>query len=284
MHETKTFKAQLAVAAARLRSAGFHQPGREARQLMQYACGMSASDIIREELSEMDDAARAAFFDLVERRAAGEPFEYLTGEASFYGLDFHCTRDTLIPRGDSEIVVDEALARLPLGREAMVADLGTGTGCLLIALLKNQPGLTGHGLEKSPEAATVARRNLMRHGLRKRAAIDTRDWTTWRGWHRFDLIISNPPYIRTGIIGTLEASVRAFEPHLALDGGEDGLDAYRYIVSQAANGMKAGAWLVLEIGYDQGEAVSQLLRDAGFEAISCGQDQGLRDRVIAARR
>ena len=108
MHEARTFKAQLAIAAARLKSAGFHKPGREARQLMQHVCSMSASDLIREELSEMDDKARGAFFDLVERRVSGEPFEYLTGVASFYGLDFYCTRETLIPRADSEVVVDEA--------------------------------------------------------------------------------------------------------------------------------------------------------------------------------
>jgi len=124
MHDEKTYKAQLAIGARRLTSAGVHRPGREARRLMQHACGLSAAALIRDELAEMDDSAREAFFDLIERRATGEPFEYLTGEAGFYGLDLYCTRATLIPRADSEIVVDEALARLPLGpgRDAGVED------------------------------------------------------------------------------------------------------------------------------------------------------------------
>lgn len=284
MHDEKTYKAQLAIAARRLTSAGVHRPGREARRLMQHACGLSAAALIRDELAEMDDRAREAFFDLIERRATGEPFEYLTGEAGFYGLDLYCTRATLIPRADSEVVVDEALARLPLGRAARMADLGTGTGCLLIALLKNQPGLTGIGVERSPAAALIAERNLVRHGLSDRGGIETASWSDWTGWGAMDLIVSNPPYIRTEVIAGLDASVRAFEPHSALDGGDDGLAAYRSIVSRAGKDMKGGAWIVLEIGFDQRESVSSLLQAAGFEAISCGQDSGLRDRVIAARR
>ena len=116
MHEIRTYKAQLIIAADRLKHAGLDKPTREARHLMQYACGISAADLISEELSEMPDAACQAFFDLIERRAAGEPYEYLTGEAHFYGLRLACSNATLIPRPDSEVVVDEALARLPLGR------------------------------------------------------------------------------------------------------------------------------------------------------------------------
>ena len=245
---------------------------------------MSATELIREELSLMDDDARMAYFDLVERRVSGEPFEYLSGEASFYGFDIQCTPDTLIPRADSEVVVDEALARLPLGRDAKVADLGTGTGCLLIALLKNQPGLTGTGVEQSRAAASVARQNLAQHDLTDRAFIETESWADWDGWSDADLIISNPPYIRSDVIPTLDIGVRGFEPALALDGGDDGLDAYRSIISRAALQMKPGAWLVFEIGFDQRETVSALLEEAGFYSISCGQDRGDRDRVISARR
>lgn len=284
MHERATFKAQLAIAAARLKSARLEQPAREARHLMQLACKMSAADLISAENELMSDVQTAAFFDLVERRAVGEPFEHLSGEAYFYGLDFHVTQNTLIPRADSEVVVDEALARLPLGREATIADLGTGTGCLLIAILKSQPGVTGTGVDLSPDAAEVARRNVDMHGLGQQARIEVGSWTDWQGWGDVDLIISNPPYIASGIIPTLDASVRRFEPHLALDGGEDGLSAYRSIVELASRHMKAGAWLVFEIGYDQREAITALLRETGFGSISCGQDHGGRDRVICARR
>ena len=284
MHEADTFKAQLAVAAARLKAAGLDRPGREARHLMMHVCGIDAAELINREMSEISGPARAAFFDLVERRAAGEPYEYLTGLADFYGLDFECTPATLIPRADSEIVVDEALARLPLGREALVADLGTGTGCLLITLMKNHPGLYGIGVERSADAAAVAQRNLIRHGLADRATIHNASWDDHAGWKGADLVISNPPYIPTATLDTLDTSVKAFEPHTALDGGDDGLAAYRTIISLAREHMHAGAWLVFEIGHDQRETVISLLERAGFEAISCGQDYGQRDRVVSARR
>ncbi|MGB3624881.1 MAG: peptide chain release factor N(5)-glutamine methyltransferase [Henriciella sp.] len=284
MHEQRTFRAQLAIATQRLTSAGIDQPAREARHLMQHACALSAAELIGEELSEMTFEQSSAFFDLVERRASGEPFEYVTGTACFYGLELECSPATLIPRPDSEVVVDEALTRLPLGRTARIADLGTGTGCLLIALLKNQPGTTGIGIERSSRAAQVATANLRRHGLSARASIETGSWDDWTGWGETDLIISNPPYIASDIIETLDESVRSHEPHIALDGGADGLAAYRSIIHLARSQMKPGAWLVFEIGYDQGKAVTSLLEKAGFDAISCGQDLGERDRVVSARR
>ncbi|MAN74918.1 MAG: protein-(glutamine-N5) methyltransferase, release factor-specific [Henriciella sp.] len=284
MHEARTFQTQLTIAAARLKSVGLERPGREARHLMQHVCGLTATQLINCENDLMSDGQSEAFFDAVERRACGEPYEYLTGEAWFCGLAFACTPDTLIPRGDSEVVVDEALARLPLGREAKVADLGTGTGCLLIALMKQQPGLSGVGIDRSAGAVEVARRNVRTHGLEARAAMLALGWAEWEGWDEMDLIISNPPYIRSDVIGTLDTSVKAYEPHSALDGGTSGLDAYREIISLAARHMKKDAWLVFEIGFDQADEVRKLLEMAGFEAISVAQDTGQRDRVVTARR
>lgn len=284
MHEDGSYKTAIAIASRRLKSAGVDHPAREARHLMQHVSGRSAAELIRDEIEEMPAPFRAEFFDLVERLAAGEPFEHLTGEAHFYGLDFRVTKDTLIPRADSEVVVDEALARLPLGRDVRIGDLGTGTGCLLIAILANQPGATGIGVELSKRAAEVAYLNLRRHDLEGRAAFRVQSWEGWRGWEMADLIVSNPPYIATDVIATLDPSVRSFEPHSALDGGTDGLDAYRSIIGVAAQRMKDGAWIVLEIGFDQREAVTGLLEQAGFGSISCGQDHGQRDRVVSARR
>lgn len=284
MHEARTYQAQLTVAAARLKSVGLDRPGREARHLMQHACGLTATGLINCETSLMEPGDAETFFDLIERRASGEPYEYLTGEAWFCGLSFACTADTLIPRADSEVVVDEALTRLPLGREAKIADLGTGTGCLLIALMKQQPGLTGTGVDRSAEAAAVARRNVDRHGLTARAEIQTLSWRDWTGWSDVDLIVSNPPYIRSAVIDTLDTSVKAYEPHLALDGGTSGLEAYEEIIAMARGRMKPGAWIVFEIGFDQAAEVTSLLEAAGFEAISTAQDTGQRDRVVTARR
>ncbi|WP_300377100.1 peptide chain release factor N(5)-glutamine methyltransferase [Henriciella sp.] len=284
MHEANNYKALLVIASKRLKAAGIYKPAREARRLIMHASGLDAAGLISSELSEMPPQTRAAYFDLIERRTAGEPFEYLTGEASFYGLDFICSSATLIPRADSEVVVDEALARLPLGRKARVADLGTGTGCLLIALMKNHPGLQGIGIEQSSEAAEIARRNLARHGLTDRALILPESWTDTSQWHSAELVIANPPYIAAATIQSLDKSVKAFEPLTALDGGDDGLEAYRSIISLAAQHLSPGAWLVFEIGYDQREAVSRLLQEHTFTSISSVQDHGLRDRVVSAKR
>ncbi|RIJ23903.1 peptide chain release factor N(5)-glutamine methyltransferase [Henriciella barbarensis] len=283
MHEVRTYKEQLGIASTRLKSAGIDRPAREARHLMQHVCSFSATDLINRETDLMPKVETEAFFDLIERRSLGEPYEYLTGEAWFYGLQFACSPDTLIPRPDSEIAVDEALARLPLGRVSRVADLGTGTGCLLIALLKQEPRLTGVGIDLSSAAIDVAQRNVDAHGLGDRADMRPIGWRDWDGWGEADLIISNPPYIRSEVIDTLDNSVRAFEPHSALDGGTSGLDAYREIIALAAKGMKAGAWIVFEIGFDQADQVRFLLETAGFSSISVATDTGQRDRVVSAR-
>jgi release factor glutamine methyltransferase len=284
MHEPRTYQAQLATASARLNSAGIDGPAREARHLMQHVCKLTATGLINAETRPMAQHESEAFFDLIERRASGEPYEYLTGEAWFYGLPFYCSHDTLIPRQDSQVVVDEALARLPLGASSLIADLGTGTGCLLVALMKNHPGIHALGVERSPDAAAIARTNIERHGLQARARIEERSWENIADWSTFGLVISNPPYIASKVIDTLDPSVKAFEPHEALDGGEDGLDAYRSLISLAAAKLNGGAWLVLEIGFDQRQAVSALLEEAGFKDIASAHDTGLRDRVISARR
>ena len=284
MHEPRTYQAQLAIAASRLKATGHDRPAREARHLMQHVCRIGPTELINRETVLMEEADSQAFFDLIERRASGEPFEYLTGEAWFYGLPFHCTSDTLIPRTDSEVVVDEALARIPLGRPAHLADLGTGTGCLLITLLSNHPQATGVGVEQSGRAAAIAESNLERHDLQSRASIQHGSWEDWQGWEEADLIISNPPYIASKIVDTLDQSVRAYEPHDALDGGDDGLDAYRSIISIGQARMKPGAWLVFEIGFDQRDAVMALMDRAGFTQLSSARDTGQRDRSVCGRR
>lgn len=283
MHEARTYKVQLGIASTRLKSAGIDRPAREARHLMQHVCSLSATDLINRETDLMSKAETEAFFDLIERRSLGEPYEYLTGEAWFYGLKFACSPATLIPRPDSEVAVDEALARLPLGRVSKIADLGTGTGCLLIALLKQEPRLTGVGIDLSSAAIDIARRNVDAHSLGDRAHMHTMSWRDWDGWAEADLIISNPPYIRSEIIDTLDESVRAYEPHSALDGGASGLDAYREIIALAARKMKPGAWVVFEIGFDQADQVRLLLETAGFSSISVAIDTGQRDRAVSAR-
>ena len=210
--------------------------------------------------------------------------QHILGTTEFYGLEFLSDARALIPRPDSEIVVETALECISREQPAFIADLGMGSGCLLAVLLTNRPLARGEGVEASDAAATLAGENLTRLGLADRSLVHRGSWTGWQNWAEADLIISNPPYIASAEIEGLMPEVREYDPMSALDGGKDGLDAYREIIGLAAQGMKQGAWLVFEIGFDQKEAVSALLDQAGFDEIPCRKDLSGNDRAIAAKR
>jgi len=252
--------------------------------LLAHVAGCQSADLIARGGDPVSDETIPAFSDVIARRATREPLQHILGTTEFYGLDFLSDARALIPRPDSEIVVEAALARIPEGQPVFVADLGTGSGCLLSAILANRPQASGEGVEASPEAAALARENLSRLGLSDRASVHNGPWSGWQKWNEADLIISNPPYIVSAEMAGLMPEVRDHDPAAALDGGADGLDAYREIVRLGATTMKPGAWLVFEIGYDQRESVSGLLEMAGFEAISCLNDLGGNDRAIVAQR
>lgn len=231
----------------------------------------------------MTGAIVETFSDYLRRRLAHEPVQHILGTTEFYGLEFACDARALIPRADSESVVETALKKIPAQTEFLVADLGTGSGCLLAAILANRPEAGGTGVEASPGAANLARENLTHLGLAERACIFEGRWADWEGWSAVDLIISNPPYIASEAIEGLMPEVRLHDPRMALDGGKDGLEAYRQIIQLSVAGLKPGAWLVFEIGYDQKDSVSTLLKDAGFSNIETGRDLGGNDRVVAAK-
>lgn len=256
---------ELSQAAAVLRTAGVDNPAREARLIAAIEGGES-------------------FDRLVQRRAAGEPFAHLAGRCGFYTLDLKCDARALIPRADSETLVEVVLELFAEDVAFQVADLGTGSGCLLLAILQERAHARGVGVEASSQAASLARENAVETGLAGRAEIVERSWRDWEGWTQADLIVSNPPYIPSVDIKTLQPEVRDYDPRAALDGGEDGLEAYRSILEIAGGLMKPDAWLVFEIGYDQAEAVCALLLDAGFEAIAVRRDLGGRDRIVSGRR
>ncbi|MCA8899788.1 MAG: peptide chain release factor N(5)-glutamine methyltransferase [Hyphomonas sp.] len=267
-------------AAQRLGRAGIEEARLEARLLMLAASGLTAAGLISAERDEVPPGIAARFEAMIAERETRRPLQHIVGTVCFYGLDLLCDDRALIPRPDSEIVVEAALALLPEDRPVRVADLGTGSGCLLAALLSARPLASGEGVEASHEAAALARENLAGLGLDPRAGIFDGSWTEWEGWPAADLIISNPPYIASAGIATLAPEVRAHDPLAALDGGADGLDAYREIVSLAAAGMKPGAALVFEIGHDQKDAVCRLMSGAGFSAIGTAQDLGGNDRAV----
>jgi release factor glutamine methyltransferase len=274
----------LRLAGDNFRSAGIEQPRREARLLMQHVLDWSAAELIAGENDVPQEGDVAEFAALCARRRTGEPLAHLTGSVHFCGLTLNCDSRALIPRPDSETLVEAALARLPGGlAKPKVADLGTGSGALILAILHNHPRSRGFGLDLSGEALELARENARITGLWRRVRWEQGPWES-PSWEDADMVISNPPYIPRGDLAGLAREVRGFEPHLALDGGLDGLDAYRAIMPLARMRMKRGVWLVLEIGHDQGASVPELAEAIGFAEVSLLRDWGGRDRVVLARQ
>lgn len=252
-------------------------PRLEARLLLGHALGLSTADLIRDADRPIDPTA---FDALVEQRAAHVPLAYLTGHREFWSLDLTVSPATLIPRPDSETIVEAALREDADPR--LVLDLGTGSGCLLLAVLHERPNAFGIGIDQSAEALAVARFNAARCGLSGRAAFVRGDWAeAIEG--RFDLILSNPPYIPASDIPGLMPEVSLHEPHSALDGGADGLDAYRRIIPSLPRLLSPLGAVVLEIGIGQSEAVSALAADARLDA-TCHADLAGIPRAVVLRR
>ena len=266
--------------ARRLRHAGIDDPMLEARLLVMHASGLSRTDLLAQGMDVVPAESVARLEPLVSRRLSREPLQHIVGRAHFYGLELICDRRGLIPRSDSEVVVDVALRLLPEEVDVCVADLGTGSGCLLAAILANRPRAVGIGVDTSADAVALASQNMALLNLQLRADVLRCGWRDWTDWHRADLIISNPPYIPSADLSTLQPEVREHDPLQALDGGSDGLAAYREIVDLAARKMKAGGWLVLEIGFDQREDVLRLLAENGLSDCGSERDLGGHDRVV----
>jgi release factor glutamine methyltransferase len=234
----------------------------DAELLMAHALDMTRSEML---LKAMRDPAPTTFAALVKRRAGHEPLGYITGEAEFYGLSLQVTPATLIPRGDSETLVEAALDFAAVAGRAI--DLGTGSGALLLALLANRSGWTGVGIDASGAALAVASANAASLGLADRSAWHHQSWRT-PGWAddlgTFDLILCNPPYVEDD--ADLDPDVRDFEPAGALFAGPEGLDDYRILLPQLRTMMNPGAVAIFEIGYTQAEAVTGIAVAAGFSA------------------
>lgn len=212
---------------------------------------------------------------LLEKRAERVPLQYITGEQEFMGMSFHVNSNVLIPRQDTETLVEEALKVVEPQMD--VLDLCTGSGCVLLSILKNAPSVHGTGSDISKQALLVARDNAKRHEL-------DAEWVRSNLFDNlsgsYDVIVSNPPYIAQEELLTLMPEVGQFEPLQALDGGADGLDFYRSITAEAPKYLKENGWLLFEIGCDQGEAVSALMREAGFAGVLVIQDLAGNDRVV----
>lgn len=234
-------------------------PRMDAEWLMAEALGCDRSTML---LSRMNTPVPPRFEGLVERRVSGEPLAYVLGQQSFFGRDFVVSSDVLIPRADSEAVVAAALQLLPAN--ARILDCGTGSGALLLTLLSEADSATGIGIDSSPAALDIASTNIDRHALNGRAELRLADWTK-DGWAstlgQFDMVIANPPYVETGAV--LDAGVRDYEPHGALFAGSDGLDDYRILIPHLPALVQPGGVAVLEIGWEQADAVEDLCSAIG---------------------
>jgi release factor glutamine methyltransferase len=246
--------------AATLREAGIERPQLEARLLLAHASVVETDRL----LATLDEPADFSLYEAMLRRRAGrEPVALIVGAREFWSLRFEVSADTLIPRPDSEAVVEAALEATDRDAAVAVLDLGTGTGCLLLAVLSERPDAWGVGIDLAPGAATLAARNARALRLGSRASFVCADWAAPVSG-AFDLVLCNPPYVESAEVAALMPDVASFEPRLALDGGADGLDAYRLLVPQLERLLAPGGTAVLEVGAGQAEAVARLARRAGF--------------------
>ncbi|OLP53737.1 protein-(glutamine-N5) methyltransferase, release factor-specific [Rhizobium rhizosphaerae] len=285
--DADTLDRLLATARQAFAAAGLAEPAREARRLIGELLGLSATALMTRggEALAPEEAARLS--EAIARRAGGEPLHRILGWREFYGLTFALSPETLEPRPDTEVLVDRLLPplRATAARKGTcrIIDLGTGTGAILIALLSQIPQATGLATDISEGALSMAARNARANGLENRVETKKSDW-----WEKisgkYDAIVSNPPYIVSSVMSTLERDVLDFDPHKALDGGADGLDAYRILAEGAEGHLEDEGVIGVEIGYDQRLAVTALFVERGFRLLEAVRDFGGRDRALIFAR
>ncbi|WP_018232598.1 peptide chain release factor N(5)-glutamine methyltransferase [Thioalkalivibrio thiocyanodenitrificans] len=257
------------------------EPRRDAEILLQHVLGCERSWLAAHDTDPLPREQAARFRALWARRLAGEPVAYLTGRRGFWTLDLSVNADVLIPRPETELLVETALARIPGDAAWDLADLGTGSGAIALALARERPACRVLATDRSAEALTVARANARRHGI---GNVDFREGGWWAPLEglRFDLIVSNPPYVPAADPHLSRGDVR-FEPRGALASGPEGLDDLRTIIAGAPARLHPGGTLLLEHGYDQGGAVRALLRAAGFTDVRTWRDLNGHERVSGGR-
>ena len=261
-----------------LTDAGVPDAALDAWYLLQMVCKIERSYYYVHGEEDITQDAQKEYEIAVQKRAEHIPLQYIIGEQEFMGLRFKVNSNVLIPRQDTETLVEQVLKIVKPGMK--VLDLCTGSGCVLISVLKNAPELTGMGSDISKTALLVAKENAKLHEVGAEwVRSDLFDNIT----ETFDVIMANPPYIPTGEILSLMPEVRDFEPENALDGGADGLDFYRKIAGQVKDYLNPGGYVYMEIGYDQGEAVSELMRNAGFTEVEVIKDLARNDRVVKGK-
>lgn len=259
-----------------LERAGIEEAALDARLLLEEVCGTDRTALYAHGEREFDEAKEAAFREKIEKRASRIPLQHILGKTEFMGLTYAVNNNVLCPRPDTEVLVEEALKYLHDGMR--ILDIGTGSGCILLSLLHYSNDCQGVGVDISEDALLTARENA------KRLAVEEADFVRSdlleNAAGKFEIIVSNPPYIRSGEIVGLMPEVRDHEPHLALDGGEDGLFFYRRITEEAKEHLPGGGMLFYEISCEQGEAVKEIMEGAGFREVEIVKDFSGLDRVV----
>lgn len=256
----------------------------DAESLLIHHIGKSRAWLITHLDDEFGGCVSIGYAKLIERRLAGEPIQYIVGECEFYGLPFKVTRDVLIPRSETEHLVEKIVQLAPLFPQPRIVDVGTGSGAIAIAVAHEWPSANVTGIDISERALEVAEANAERVGFDRRIRFLQGDLLAPVSGEQFDMVVSNPPYVAEGDRGTLAVEVREFEPGLALFAGADGLESYRRLIPAAHAAVAVGGYVALEIGYGQRDAVAGLLKDSGFTGIEFTADlQGI-DRVAVGRR
>jgi release factor glutamine methyltransferase len=274
----------LALTRKALAGAGLEEAAIDARILLSEALGIDPSELALRPQVPIGQAGARRLAAFTRRRLAREPVSRILGQQEFWGLPLELSPATLVPRPDSETVVEAALRALPDPAAGLrVLDLGTGSGCLLIALLHELRNAHGIGVDRSVEALATARRNAQRHGVSGRARFVASDWASAIGGP-LDLIVANPPYIPSGDIAGLADEVRLHDPEAALDGGRDGLVAYRAILTEVARVLDTRGLLVLEIGVAQASSVAELASRAGYEIVTFAKDLAGLPRALVLTR
>ncbi|HRD47594.1 MAG TPA: peptide chain release factor N(5)-glutamine methyltransferase [Caulobacter sp.] len=267
-----------------LETGGIDQPVIDARLLLEAAAGVTRVEIITDPHRMLTAEQMETYDGYIARRLRREPVSHILGRKGFWKIMLGVTKDVLTPRPDTEVIVDEALKAFPEHMAFNVLDLGVGSGAILLAILAERPAAKGLGIDISEEALAVARENAANLDLNNRLALLRGDWTAGLGDATFDLVVSNPPYIATDEIETLDPEVRDHEPRLALDGGPDGLDPYRVLAPEILRVLKPGGLFAVEIGHTQSAQVEALFRAAGASGVRTIKDLALRDRVVAGAK
>jgi len=280
MTDTPTLVSAWKAAQGQLKAARIDSPAIDARLLLEASSGASRLDILTDPHRPLTLDQQATLAGYLERRLKREPVSRILGRKGFWKIMLNVTPDVLSPRPDTETILDVAMLAFEPAQALSVIDLGTGSGAILLAVLSERPGAHGVGTDISSEALAVARENAANLGLDGRATFLRTEWAAGFGDASFDLVVSNPPYIPSGDIPGLDPEVRDHDPVLALDGGPDGLQAYRDLAPEIARILKPGGIFAVEIGWDQGPPVKALFESAGLTDVKVIKDLGDRHRVV----